>query len=329
MDLSLITPLIFAAVGLIASSYIFWGRRKSKKLLCPFGMKCDLVVQSEYSKIFGIFSNEIIGMGYYLVILLTYLFILTGPSVIPEVIIFELTLLSSFAVLFSLYLLLIQTLALREYCFWCITSLLSSIGIFVAVATSASFDFVSVFNHSKEILLIMHLFAMVLGLGGATFNDIFFFRFLKDLKISREELSILRTFSNIIWIGVILAIISGVGLFLPESERLLASSKFIAKVLIFIVLVFNGALFHTYVIPHMTKFNFKKEPKPRIRKYRRTAFVMGAVSIVSWYSVFILGTLRSLPWSAMEIMLLYALLLFIATSISLTYESYLHLKRET
>ena len=54
-----------ALIGLILSSYIFWKKKKSEKLVCFIGQDCDTVIHSRYSKLlFGI-PNEILGMVYY------------------------------------------------------------------------------------------------------------------------------------------------------------------------------------------------------------------------------------------------------------------------
>lgn len=44
-----------------------------------------------------------------------------------------------------------------------------------------------IFRDFREYIVIACAFAAAIGLGGATITDVFFFKFLKDLKISECE----------------------------------------------------------------------------------------------------------------------------------------------
>lgn len=166
----------------------------------------------------------------------------------------------------------------------------------------------------KTIWLILHLFALVLGLGGATYSDLLLVKFLQDLKISKKEAEVIRTMSKVITFGILLALISGILLFLPEQERLLASSKFITKMVAFVVLTINGFALHYVVLPRLVHFSFKKD-YPMMKGFlnlRQVGFIMGAISFTSWYTVFILGSLENIPLSSQMAINLYFGVLFIA-----------------
>lgn len=106
---------------------------------------------------------------------------------------------------------------------------------------------------NRDSLIILHVLGVSLGLGGAVITDLFFFKFLKDLRISNEEADTLRTLSNIIWSAIIVLIVTGVGLFWPQSERLLDSGKFLTKIIAVIVLVINGFMLNFLIAPRLVE----------------------------------------------------------------------------
>lgn len=182
-------------------------------------------------------------------------------------------------------------------------------------------DFLSSYT---DIWLILHLFAMVLGLGGATYTDILLVRFLKDSQISRKEAGIIRQMSRVILVGICLATVSGWFLFYPQANELMNSVKFVSKVVIFLVLVVNGFLLHQLVLPKLVKFSFHKDHYITDSLHlRHFGFVMGAISFVSWYSVFILGALDSVPYPLEYVLGAYFSLLTVAVITSLILEWFL------
>src|SRR3989338_1491242 len=108
-------------------------------------------------------------------------------------------------------------------------------------------DPIIILREYRTAILIFHLIAAAIGLGGATITDVFFFRFLKDFKISEMEFGILKVLSQVIWFALALVIITGIGLYLPASERLLVSSKFLVKMVVVAVIVANGVILNLLI----------------------------------------------------------------------------------
>ena len=79
------------------------------------------------------------------------------------------------------------------------------------------------------LFLIIHLFGVALGAGGAFMSDGAFFASLKDRKISKDEFGILKITSQMTWVGLILLLVSGAGLFAMNPEVLSASTKFLRE----------------------------------------------------------------------------------------------------
>lgn len=151
------------------------------------------------------------------------------------------------------------------------------------------------FIEYKQIIFALHMLGVAFGLGGATITDYTFFRAVKDKKLSEDEHHLLKGLSNIIWAGIVLLVLTGIALFVPQSASLLQSAKFIAKMCAVAVVIINGVLLTALITPRMRTFDYTfQEASPNA--FHRLSFSLGAVSASSWYSAFILAFLpRVLP----------------------------------
>src|SRR3989344_7244119 len=176
--------ILSALGGFLIALYIYHKKRASDNhLVCPIGSNCDAVVHSSYSKFFEI-PVELLGLLYYATIVISYGIIISTPLTAPPIFVFSVFVVSLLAFLFSLYLTFIQIFNLKQLCTWCLISAgLTTIIFFSTIATS-SLDFVELLTEYRPTITMLHLLGLALGLGGATISDIFFFRFLKDYRIS-------------------------------------------------------------------------------------------------------------------------------------------------
>lgn len=154
-------------------------------------------------------------------------------------------------------------------------------------------DFLSFLGAHQLKFLTLHILGVALGLGGATISDILFFKFLKDFQISKKEEEVLHLMKNIILGALFLIIVSGIAVYLTDTAKYNASSDFMVKAIGVMVVTLNGILLHVYVAPHLIHLNLKKHKKMG-RNWHRFAFALGAISIVSWYSVFLIAMLKSI-----------------------------------
>ncbi len=167
----------------------------------------------------------------------------------------------------------------------------------------------------KSIIVIIHLLSAAVGVGGATITDLLFFRFLKDFKITKEEADTMNSISSLIWITLFVLIISGIALYLPETARLNDSAKFFTKITAIIVLIINGIILNVLIAPKLPFISFEDKNIPIENKHhiiRRFAFAFGAISISSWYFIFILGALRKFTLNFQQFILIYISILIIA-----------------
>lgn len=121
---------LLGLTGFLISAYIYNKKKAKKKLICPRRSNCETVIHSDYSKVLGI-PVEVMGMIYYAFIGSIYSFGFNFNFWSPTIasIVFGIT---ACSVLFSVYLVSIQTFVLKHWCMWCLCSALTSILIFVS-----------------------------------------------------------------------------------------------------------------------------------------------------------------------------------------------------
>jgi len=143
------------------------------------------------------------------------------------------------------------------------------------------------------ILVIIHIAGTVLGVGGATFLEVFLGKALSDGTMDDAEKRAMRTIYTFVRIGLIVSIISGIGfLFIywqnGQTSRLLNPVLW-AKLSMIAVIIINAVLLH----------------------YHKIGLYWGsALSFVSWWSTLVLGVFltHSVRYGYFEIMIVYLLI---------------------
>lgn len=129
-----------------------------------------------------------------------------------------------------------------------------------------------------QILIIIHVVAGVLGVGGATFIEIIFNTSIKDGKMDETERGFMRITTRVLRIGLFASIFTGLGIILLYrfNDQLfrLYDPVLWAKFTILFALMINGVLLQLHKVP---------------------LSVGSAVSFISWYSVFVLGLMAKGP----------------------------------
>ncbi|HEY4503077.1 MAG TPA: vitamin K epoxide reductase family protein [Candidatus Paceibacterota bacterium] len=125
-----VAVFILGLAGFMVARHIYNHKKAGILLVCPIRFDCNTVVNSDYSKIFGI-PVEILGMIYYIVISLSHLpFIFMSDSV-PLAFVNVPLIASAAAFIFSVYLIGVQIFALKKGCSWCFVSAFISTVIFI------------------------------------------------------------------------------------------------------------------------------------------------------------------------------------------------------
>ncbi len=310
--------MLLGIFGFGLSLYIHHKKSGREKMVCYIGQDCDAVVHSEYSRFLAI-PIEFLGMFYYAAVAVAYFVFLAAPHLATVPVIFWALALTTAAVLFSFYLTFIQGFVLREWCEWCLTSAFLSAVIFVFAFRGLPvgiFDFLAAV---KVPIVLFHGIAAAVGVGAATVTDVLFFKFLKDLRISEEEADIMKSVAQVIWLALGILVVTGFALWLPAAEELNQSSKFLVKMLVVAVIIGNGLLLNLWIAPRLIHISFGQRHAHipgELRHIRRLAFALGAVSITSWYSAFILGSLRGISLGFWPLLGIYTAVVGVAVVMS-------------
>lgn len=303
---------IFAAFGgFLLAFYIRHKKLSAEKMACPFYSDCDAVIYSRHSKFFGV-PVEVLGLLYYGLTAASYALFLAFPPLASNSAAFGVFILTVTAFLFSLYLTFIQAFALRQWCVWCLVSAGLCAAIFAAAFRISEFDFASLFVQYRDLTAVLHFLGVALGVGGATVAAIFSFKFLKDFRVSEWEADAMHTLSQIVWFSLALLTLTGAGLYLAAAETLSRSAQFLIESVIIAAIIANGAFLDILILPKLVSLSFgeKRERQPeKLRRQRKIAFALGAVSIVSWYSMFVLRMIQRIPSDFSLSLLIYFLFL--------------------
>lgn len=164
------------------------------------------------------------------------------------------------------------------------------------------------------LLVIGHIVGVALGVGGATASDVIFLRGVTSGVLDRSTLRILKTMSVLVWTGLAILIVSGIGfLLLTHAERptlgLIPSEKVAAKLSIVGILTLNGLVFATVIQPLLEHWEGKTITAKLIRPHLTLILTCGAISVTSWYATLILGAIGKVDVTYGFVMGLYGIVL--------------------
>lgn len=157
---------------------------------------------------------------------------------------------------------------------------------------------INIFAEYKNVSIILHVFSVIVGMGAAVVSDILFNIYIKDKKIDISENKTLNILSSIIWVSLGFILLSGIFIFFSDTVKYMNSPKFLLKMVIVGFVIINGYAFQRIVHPAIRKINFTDtNSHHKYVKVRKLAFMFGAISVTSWMSAFVLGSIPSIPVS--------------------------------
>lgn len=170
----------------------------------------------------------------------------------------------------------------------------------------------------QSIYLMGHIFGTALGAGAAFTGDIIFLTSVRNKLLSENTLHIMQITSRIIWVGLLILLLSGIGLVSERPEIFLNSQKFWAKMSIIGVIITNGLVFHFLHFPILRMgINKKFTATNMIIKNRTILVLSGAISVLSWTMTIILGVLGRTPFSYLQFLGVYCVLLLFSCAVAL------------
>ena len=278
--------VVAALAGLGVAGNVWYTKKNKKQLVCPTGSDCNSVINSRFSKFFGI-PLEILGIIYFAVIILGYLGLIFFPEFFVGNRLIALAMLTIGAALFSSYLLFVQAFILEQWCIWCILTAFMSLTIFLfsLISLPVATGFLS---GIASFISMLKFLGFILGLGSTIAAIVLFLgKFLKDDKIDEKECDILRSFSELIWLGLGLTLMSEF-IFYVVNPRLIQDEAFVVRIIALMISAFIGAVFMIIFAPFLTYIPFGDtgEIASPLKKLRKPIFALGALSISSWFFAF-------------------------------------------
>ena len=132
------------------------------------------------------------------------------------------------------------------------------------------------------VLKFTHIGSLALGVGGAIIADLFVIGLLRK-PITKHDLKLLENLEKIVFLGLMMLWISGVGFFVEYqlfSPEKLGNPKIMAKLSIVMIVTLNGLLFHMFF--HSRVF--------------REGMVIVKLPTAAYYSLILFGTISSFSW---------------------------------
>ena len=278
--------IISGVIGLLLTGNIFYKKRQKKPLVCPLKSDCNLVINSQFSHLFGI-PLEVLGFIYYGLITLIYTIFYYTTQIQTENTVLMLLILTTIAFLFSVYLTLIQALALKQWCVWCLCSAFLCLIIFVLSIFMAHFSLFEVLNNNYQWLTVAMTISLILGVGGSSIYNLLYIKFLKDLKISKLEKETLRTISQVVWISLIVLTASGLGLYLSKPDIYNESASFLVKIFVMFFIIGGEILLNIVLAPYLIEVSDSATDTSTadLKYLRRISLAVSLTALVSWYTL--------------------------------------------
>lgn len=137
--------------------------------------------------------------------------------------------------------------------------------------------------------LVMHLVALVFGLGGATLTDVLFVACVRARRAGRTLTVIIKTAANIVVVGYVALLVSGIGLLSTGSH---VTSRVSAKLIIVLVIGVNGVVSHYLTFPQI-KAKIHSTQKTVSLDFLHQLSIVAAISGASWYSTLVIATWKT------------------------------------
>lgn len=140
-----------------------------------------------------------------------------------------------------------------------------------------------------EIFNFLHFLGLAFGLGGATIAAIISRKADKDLELGKQVMKIIPSISKLIWLGLILLIISGIGISFYITGPLNTNLLLIKHVLVAWIIIFGIII--GFRVKKMQKLAPKPKEQPSIQflKIKKQLKFFSTINLLLWYVVVLLS----------------------------------------
>ncbi|MEI7904434.1 MAG: hypothetical protein WCI43_03350 [Candidatus Firestonebacteria bacterium] len=144
------------------------------------------------------------------------------------------------------------------------------------------------------ILVSMHVFGLIVGLGACTVTYVVSAYGMFNTKMMPKAVGVFKIISMLVWGGLFLLVASGIALCFTSSATYgdaLKSKLFYLKLFLVVIETINGIFLNIVATPLLEKAvelpDFEKTPE--YRKAMIIGGIGGLISATCWYSAFVLG----------------------------------------
>lgn len=121
--------IVLTICGTVNAAYLVWKHSQKKTLMCPLNHDCSVVTESRWSHLFY-FRNETLGLVFFIAMLGLILSTLTVHGQ-TEILYLLILAACGGALLFSIFLVLLQKFVIEDYCFYCLVSAVITLLLFL------------------------------------------------------------------------------------------------------------------------------------------------------------------------------------------------------
>jgi YVTN family beta-propeller protein len=181
------------------------------------------------------------------------------------------------------------------------------------------------------VYLVIFSLGLSIAAGAALLSNLLFVTSVRDGKLSEDEYRILRHSRSVVWVGIVLYVFAGVGLFTISAEAMLGLGIFYADATIAGLMVLNAFIFQYFHLPALQKRVGKnlldgngKQKESNLIVY---LLVSESISVASWIFIILHHAMYRLPATYSMVMSAYfAMLVIIGILFYLTTMQVLTLK---
>lgn len=164
-----------------------------------------------------------------------------------------------------------------------------------------------------EIYLSIFSIGLALAAGSALLSNVLFADSIRDNTISKDEYRLLRQSRTVVWFGILLYALAGIGLFTLSAEAMLGLGIFYASMVIVALMLGNALIFHYYYLPKIKgrigKTLCDTDTKSTSSYLIACLILSESISVVSWLFLILHHALYRLPVSFAAVMTLFLIAL--------------------
>lgn len=169
----------------------------------------------------------------------------------------------------------------------------------------------------KTFFLVMHVLALVCGVGGALMLDIYLVRHLRGATVTDRDLAFAGYVAIFVKVGLFAVWASGIGILAVAPDgpaSVIANPKVQAKLVVVVVLTLNALIIETVALPLLERNEGRRLFDGVGEVEKSVLLASGAVSSVSWLVPVVLGLARELNHAvpASHILMGYGAMLILA-----------------